>query len=161
MSRFLSAIMTGLVLALAAASAPATASPGPEERMEDPQLEARARTLYDQLRCVVCQSQSIDDSNAPLAADLRAVVRERLLAGDSNAEVKAYLQERYGDYVLMLPPVQGNTLALWLLPLIVLAGGGTAIVLFVRSQKRRAASDADAADDDARAARLSDDEGLS
>jgi cytochrome c-type biogenesis protein CcmH len=153
-------MMTGLVLSLAAAGVPAAASPGPEERMEDPQLEARARTLYDQLRCVVCQSQSIDDSNAPLAADLRAVVRERLLAGDSNAEVKAYLQERYGDYVLMLPPVQGNTLALWLFPLIVLAGGGTAIVLFVRGQKRRAAGATDAADD-ARAARLSDDEGLS
>lgn len=152
---FFSAMMAAIVLAGAA-----MASPGPEERMEDPQLEARARVLYDQLRCVVCQSQSIDDSNAPLAADLRAVVRERLLAGDSNAQVKAYLQERYGDYVLMLPPVQGNTLALWLFPLIVLVGGGTAIVLFVRSQKRRTDQFTDFADD-ARAASLSDDEGLS
>ena len=155
MRGFFSAIMAAIIL-----SGAALASPGPEERMEDPQLEARARTLYDQLRCVVCQSQSIDDSNAPLAADLRAVVRERLLAGDSNAQVKAYLQERYGDYVLMLPPVQGNTLALWLFPLIVLVGGGTAIVLFVRGQKRRGAGEAGTADDE-QAARLSEDEGLS
>ena len=155
MRHLLSALIAGLVMA-----GSVLASPGPEERMEDPQLEARARVLYEQLRCVVCQSQSIDDSNAPLAADLRAVVRERLLAGDSNAEVKDYLQDRYGDYVLMLPPVQGNTLALWLFPLIVLVGGGTAIVLFVRGQKRRAA-DGNEADDTARAARLSDDEGLS
>lgn len=153
--------MTRLLVILALVfSAPALATPGPDERLDDPAQEARARALYAELRCVVCQSQSIDDSNAPLAADMRAVVRERLLAGDSDAEVRAWLQERYGDYVLMLPPVQGNTLALWLFPLIVLAGGGTAIVLFVRGQKRRAAGATDAADD-ARAARLSDDEGLS
>lgn len=155
MRRLVSALLAGLVLASAA-----FATPGPEERMDDPQLEARARALYDQLRCVVCQSQSIDDSNAPLAADLRAVVRERLEAGDSDAEVKAYLQERYGDYVLMLPPVQGNTLALWLFPLIVLLGGGTAIVLFVRSQRRRLAGDIEAEDADGARA-LSDEEGLS
>lgn len=151
MRRFLLAFVVGSLLAAAA-----LASPGPEERMDDPQLETRARALYAQLRCVVCQSQSINDSNAPLAADLRAVVRERLLAGDSDAEVKAYLQARYGDYVLMLPPVQGNTLALWLFPLVVLAAGGAAVVVFVRAQRRR--DDALDAED---AQALSDEEGLS
>jgi cytochrome c-type biogenesis protein CcmH len=153
--------MTRLLVILALVfSAPALATPGPDERLDDPAQEARARALYAELRCVVCQSQSIDDSNAPLAADMRAVVRERLLAGDSDAEVRAWLQERYGDYVLMMPPVQGNTLGLWLFPVIVLIGGAAGIVLFVRTQKRRVAV-ADHEDDAARASALTDEEGLS
>ena len=123
----------GLLLAFVANMALAVQ---PDEVLDNPALEARARDISKGLRCLVCQNESIDDSNAPLAADLRAVVRERLLAGDSDAEVKAYLQDRYGDYVLMLPPVQGNTIALWLFPLVVLAGGGIAILVFVRGQRR-------------------------
>src|SRR5262245_47489213 len=78
----------------------------PHERLADPALEARARALSLQLRCQVCQNQSIDDSNAPLAADLRRLVRERLTAGDSDAAVLAFMVQRYGDYVLLDPPVK-------------------------------------------------------
>lgn len=153
-------VLAALLLALAA-MAPVLAAPGPEERLDDPLLEERARDLYRELRCVVCQSQSIDESNAPLAADMRAAVRERLLAGDSDVEVRAWLQERYGDYVLMMPPVQGNTLGLWLLPALVLLGGGIGIVVFIRTQRRRGSADALGAEDEARAAALMDEEGLS
>ena len=157
-------VLAGLLLALTLLlpglpAASALVSPGPEERLDDPEMEARARHLYRELRCVVCQSQSIDESNAPLAADMRGVVRERLLAGDSNAQVKEWLQARYGDYVLMMPPVQANTLALWLMPFLVLFGGGVAMIVFVRTQRSRMdRSDEDDAD---LAAALSDEEGLS
>lgn len=92
----------------------------PGEVLGDPALEARARELSAELRCVVCQNQSIDDSNAPLAKDLRVLVRERLVAGDSNAEVKRFLVARYGEFVLLRPPLGWHTLALWFTPLIVL-----------------------------------------
>ncbi|MHA6289548.1 cytochrome c-type biogenesis protein [Maricaulis sp. CAU 1757] len=132
------------------------ASPGPDERLEDPVLEARARGLYRELRCVVCQSQSVDESNAPLAEDMRVVVRERLLLGESDAEIRAYMQSRYGDYVLMMPPLQANTLGLWLAPLVLLLLGAVVLVVFVRQQGRAAFEDeADAA----RAAALDDEEG--
>ena len=78
----------------------------PQERLDDPALEARAREISRELRCQVCQNQSIDDSNAPLAADLRRLVRERIKAGDDDAQVFAYLTQRYGDYVLLRPPVR-------------------------------------------------------
>ena len=152
------------LLALAATvflAAQAFASPAPDERLEDARMEARARSLYIQLRCVVCQSQSIDDSGAPLAADMRAVVRERLLAGDSDSEVLAYLQTRYGDYVLMMPPLQANTMALWLLPALVRLGGGVAMIAYVASQKRRVAEPEDSDADTRSAGALSDEEGLS
>jgi cytochrome c-type biogenesis protein CcmH len=153
-------LLAAILFALAALT-PALASPGPEERMQDPALEARARDLYRELRCVVCQSQSIDESNAPLAADMRAVVRDRLRAGDSDAEVRAWLQERYGDYVLMMPPVQASTLGLWLLPVLVLVGGGIGITVFIRSQRRRGNDAELAAEDEARARALMDEESLS
>ncbi len=136
----------------------AVAAPQPDEQMEDAALEERARGLYRDLRCVVCQSQSIDESNAPLAADMRAIVRERLLAGDSDSEVRGWLQARYGDYVLMSPPVQGNTILLWLFPLLALGGGGVAIVIFFRGQSARADAPLDA-DEAAELARLRDEEG--
>ncbi len=115
-------------------------SPGPDEIMPDPDLEARATQLYGQLRCVVCQSQSLAHSNATLAADMRGVVRDRLLAGQSNQEILDYMQVRYGDYVLMLPPLQGNTMILWLMPGLLLIGGGIGIFLFLRQQNIRANS---------------------
>lgn len=85
-------------------------------QLSDGELEARAHEVSRSLRCVVCQNQSIDESDAPLAADMRKLVRDRLKAGDSNAEVIDYMQERYGDYVLLKPPVQTNTYILWFLP---------------------------------------------
>ncbi|MGB0670311.1 MAG: cytochrome c-type biogenesis protein, partial [Rhodospirillales bacterium] len=95
----------------------------PDERLTDPALEARARAVSKDLRCVVCQNQSIDDSNADLARDMRILVRDRIQAGDSNEEVKAYLVSRYGDFVLLKPPVQSNTVILWFGPAVIVACG--------------------------------------
>jgi cytochrome c-type biogenesis protein CcmH len=88
----------------------------------DTETELRAKEVGRALRCVVCQNQSIEDSNAPLAADMRKLVRTRLKAGDSNAEVIGYMQERYGDYVLLKPPLQSNTFLLWFAPFLLLLG---------------------------------------
>jgi cytochrome c-type biogenesis protein CcmH len=92
--------------------------------LKDPALETRARKLSQELRCVVCQNQSIDDSSAPLAHDLRVLVRERLTAGDTDAQVLAFVQTRYGEFVLLRPPFKLQTLLLWLAPLLLLAGAG-------------------------------------
>jgi cytochrome c-type biogenesis protein CcmH len=101
----------------------------PDEVLSDPALEARARALSVGLRCVMCQSESIDESNAPIARDLRLLVRERLVAGDTDEEVRAYLVERYGEFVLMEPPAKGINLLLYLAgPLMLLAGAGIAFV---------------------------------
>ena len=112
----------------------------PDELLDDPALEARAEKIDAQLRCVVCQSQSIAESNAPLAKDLRLLVRERLVAGDTNKEVIAYVVERYGDYVLLKPPVQGNTLFLWAFPALALLAGGAGAFFFLRRPKPVAAT---------------------
>jgi cytochrome c-type biogenesis protein CcmH len=93
----------------------------PDEILKDAALEARARTLSRELRCLVCQNQSIDDSDAPLARDLRLLLRERLTKGDSDGAAMGYIVERYGTFVLLKPPVQTNTLLLWLAPLLLLA----------------------------------------
>jgi cytochrome c-type biogenesis protein CcmH len=92
----------------------------PEEVLKDPALESRARVISQDLRCLVCQNQSIDDSNAPLAKDLRVIVRERLTAGDSNEQVFGYVVARYGNYVLLKPPMQQDTLILWLAPFLLM-----------------------------------------
>lgn len=89
----------------------------------DVEVEMRAKEVGRSLRCVVCQNQSIDESDAPLAVDMRELVRNRLREGDSNAEVISYMRERYGDYVLLKPPVQTNTYILWLAPFILLLAG--------------------------------------
>ena len=127
----------------------------PGERLADPALEARARVLSQELRCLVCQNQSIDDSNADLAHDLRVLVRERLVAGDSDAQVLAYLTSRYGDYVLLRPPVKPTTWLLWFGPPLLLVAGGLAIL---SAWRRRAAAAARpmplSADEQARLARL-------
>lgn len=93
----------------------------PDEMLADPVLEARAREISRSLRCVVCQNQSIDDSDAPLAHDLRVLVRERLVAGDTDQEVRDFVVARYGEFVLLKPPFSPQTLLLWLMPLIALA----------------------------------------
>jgi len=105
----------------------------PGEMLEDPALEARARKLSQELRCVVCQNQSIDDSNAPLAHDLRVIVRERLSAGDSDAQVLAFVEARYGEFVLLRPRLKPQTLLLWLAPLLLLAG---AAIFLLRARLR-------------------------
>lgn len=93
----------------------------PQEVLPDPVLEKRARDISAELRCLVCQNQSIDDSDAPLAHDLRVLVRERLSAGDSDQQVRDFLVARYGEFVLLKPPFSVNTLLLWLMPLLGLA----------------------------------------
>lgn len=130
--------MTHLAIALAAMlmAAPAAAVL-PDEILDDPVLEARARALSLELRCLVCQNQSIDDSNADLARDLRVLVRERLVAGDTDAEALEHIRTRYGDFVLLKPPVQSSTYLLWYGPVLILALGG--IGVFVSMRRRRTA----------------------
>lgn len=110
----------------------------PSERLADPALEARARALSLELRCQVCQNQSIDDSNAPLAADLRRLVRERLVAGDSDANVLDYVVRRYGDYVLLRPPMREDTALLWFGPLAILIAGCIGAFVYLRRRKPQA-----------------------
>ena len=112
----------------------------PGEALEDVALEERARSLSKTLRCLVCQNQSIDDSDAPLAKDLRRLVRERLVAGDSDDEVKAYMVARYGDFVLLKPPFKAKTYALWLGPFAVLALAAAGVLTYYRRQRRRPAT---------------------
>jgi cytochrome c-type biogenesis protein CcmH len=104
----------------------------PDEVLADSALEARARALSKTLRCMVCQNQSIDDSNAPLARDLRLLVRERLKAGDSDAQVREFLVARYGEFVLLEPRISSHTIALWAAPGLVLVLGLFGIALWIR-----------------------------
>src|SRR6266700_5388326 len=113
----------------------------PDEIMADPAYEARARDLSRELRCMVCQNQSIDDSEAPLARDLRLLVRERIAAGDSDAQVTDFLVARYGEFVLLKPRLKPHTLLLWLVPPLALAGGGFALWMHSRRRSRSAASE--------------------
>lgn len=106
----------------------------PGEELADPALEARARALSQELRCLVCQNESIDDSNAPLAGDLRRLVRERLAAGDSDDEVLDYIVARYGEFVLLRPRMSPLTWVLWFGPFVVVLVGAVAIALYVRNR---------------------------
>jgi cytochrome c-type biogenesis protein CcmH len=131
----------------------------PDEIMSDPAKEARARDLSRELRCMVCQNQSIDDSEAPLARDLRLLVRERIAAGDSDAQVLDFLVARYGEFVLLKPRLNPHTWLLWLLPPFALAGGGFALWANARRRMRSAATRDDSlfkltADEEARLERL-------
>jgi cytochrome c-type biogenesis protein CcmH len=144
--------MRRLCLILFLIAAPAGAVE-PDEVLEDPALEARARELSKGLRCLVCRNESIDESNADLAKDMRVLVRERLVAGDSDTEVIAYLVERYGEFVLLTPTVRGSNLALWLAgPAMLMAGAGIAAVYL----RRRARPKEAAALTDEEKARLKD-----
>ena len=109
--------------ALAALTPPAAFAVQPDEILPDAALEHRARVISGGLRCLVCQNQSIDDSDAPLAKDLRVIVRERLKAGESDQAVVDYIVARYGNFVLLKPPLKPETLLLWLSPLLLLLGG--------------------------------------
>ena len=123
-----------LAALLSVLSAPA-ASVEPDEILADPALENRARAISKHLRCLVCQNQSIDDSDAPLARDLRIVVRERLTAGASDDEVVRFVAERYGDFVLLSPPFKATTYALWLGPAAILLIGAAAVTMFLRRRR--------------------------
>ncbi len=127
-------VLTMLVLL---ASAPTVLAVEPDEVLADPALEERARAISTELRCVVCQNQSIDDSDAEIARDMRILVRERLVAGDNDEEVVNYLVARYGDFVLLRPPFQPNTLALWLAPPIMAVVIATLSVMFYQAYRRR------------------------
>jgi cytochrome c-type biogenesis protein CcmH len=109
------------LVAVSAVTVPAAHAVTPQEVLADKALEARAREISAELRCLVCQNQSIDDSDAPLAHDLRVLVRERLVAGDTDQEVRDFVVARYGEFVLLKPPFSPQTLLLWLMPLIALA----------------------------------------
>ncbi len=116
--RFVLALLTALVFSLSALAVQ------PDEVLKDPALEKRAREISSGLRCLVCQNQSIDDSDAQLAKDLRLLVRERLVAGDSDQQIHDFLVQRYGEFVLLKPTLSAHTLLLWLTPVLVLVLGG-------------------------------------
>jgi cytochrome c-type biogenesis protein CcmH len=124
-----------LAILLGGAPAPAVE---PDEILNDPALEARARRLSQDLRCLVCQNQSIDDSNAALARDLRILLRERLKAGDTDGEVFAFLSARYGEFVLLRPPFNVHTVLLWFAPFLLLGGAALVLVLRARARSREA-----------------------
>jgi cytochrome c-type biogenesis protein CcmH len=107
----------------------------PDEMLRDPALEARAREISEGLRCLVCQNESIDDSDADLAHEIRVLVRQRLVAGDTDDQVRQFLVDRYGEFVLLKPVIAPHTLVLWLAAPVVLIGGGT--VLFLAARRRR------------------------
>ena len=132
MTRIL-AMAAGVVVAGALLAGPARAV-NPDEQMADPKLEARAHALSRDLRCVVCQNQSIDDSDAPLAHNLRLLLRERIAAGDTDDQAVAYLVARYGSFVQLKPPLRADTFALWFGPLIVLALGGAGAFVYIRGR---------------------------
>jgi cytochrome c-type biogenesis protein CcmH len=154
MKRLLLVLLTGL----AAGSAFAVQ---PDEMLADPALEARAREISRDLRCLVCQNQSIDDSDAPLAHDLRVLLRQRLMAGDSDQQARQFLVDRYGDYVLLKPPFKKTTLVLWLGPLLLLIAGAFAALAVYRQRRLKPAADSLSAEEQARLARLLKDDGVS
>jgi cytochrome c-type biogenesis protein CcmH len=114
----------------------ASAAPAPES-LRDPVQEAHARALQKQFRCLVCQGESIDESGAPLAADLRRLIREHIARGESDAQIRRYLVARYGAFILMTPPVEPDTYALWIAPfLVLLVAGGAAVFIVFRARRR-------------------------
>ena len=134
MRRMMATIVALMLLAL-----PAAHAVQPDEIMPDPAKEARARELSRELRCMVCQNQSIDDSDAPLAHDLRVLVRERLKAGDTDRQVLDFLVARYGEFVLLKPRFERQNMLLWLLAPLLLIGGGLALWLQIRRRSRNGA----------------------
>ncbi len=128
--------MRALLLALALLLAAPAGAVEPDEILDDPALEARARALSQEIRCLVCQNEPIDSSNADLARDLRILIRERMVDGDSDDDVKAFLVARYGDYVLFDPPMKPITYALWFGPALVLLLGGFCVYRFFARARR-------------------------
>jgi cytochrome c-type biogenesis protein CcmH len=133
------------------------ASIDPAERLPDPAQEARARTLFREVRCLVCQNESIDDSEADLARDLRQIVREQVVAGKSDREIKAYLVDRYGEFVLFKPPFSPGNAVLWLTP-VALVGIGGLVWVFLLRRKEQAGSVELSPEEEARLAALGDEQ---
>jgi cytochrome c-type biogenesis protein CcmH len=131
--RRLRSLIFGLLAALVLASGALAVTP--DEKLDDPVLEARARALSAELRCMVCQNQSIDDSDAPLAHDLRVLLRERIVAGDSDAEVMDFLVDRYGQFILLTPRFNAQTALLWAAPVVLLVLGGVAAFGVLRRRR--------------------------
>jgi len=148
-------LVATLALIAALGAAPALAV-NPDEILDDPALEERARDISAGLRCMVCQNQSIDDSDAELARDLRVLVRDRLVAGDSNEEVVAYVVDRYGEFVLLRPTFSARNALLWATPAIILILGGAAALVFSRRQSNSRLGDALTAEEQARVAKILD-----
>ncbi|WP_346764884.1 cytochrome c-type biogenesis protein [Caulobacter sp. 602-2] len=139
-----------IAMVLAALACMAAAS-DPSERLPDPAQEARARDLFKEVRCLVCQNESIDDSEAALAHDLRLLVRDQVKQGRSDDEIRAFLTERYGEFVLLKPPFSPGNAVLWLTPLaVLLAGGGLMVALLRRRASVEAAPEALSAEEEAR-----------
>jgi cytochrome c-type biogenesis protein CcmH len=134
-------LLAALVAAIWIVGPSAAYAVQPDEIMSDPAKEVRARDLSRELRCMVCQNQSIDDSEAPLARDLRLLVRERIAVGDSDAQVIDFLVARYGEFVLLKPRLTPHTWLLWLLPPLALAGGGLALWMHSRRRSGSAAAE--------------------
>lgn len=131
--------LVSLALAAMCLASAAFAAYGPE-KLSDPKLESRAVALQKSLRCLVCQGESLDESNAQLADDLRRLIRARIAAGESDKQITDYLVSRYGDVILMKPPLEPSTYALWFGPLLVLIlGGGTAALVVYRARRRNTA----------------------
>ena len=133
MTRAIVVLLSVLALSLSMTSIARAVEPG--EALTDPVLEERARGLSQGLRCLVCQNQSIDDSDAPLARDLRLLVRERIAAGDSDSDVLDFVVARYGEFVLLKPRFNARTYLLWALPALVLIAGGLIVLLNIRKAK--------------------------
>lgn len=129
------------VIALIVFSTTSTLAVEPNEILEDPSLEQRARVISKDLRCVVCQNETIDESNATLAQDMRRLVRQRVLAGDSNQEVLDYMVDRYGDFVLLRPQFKSQTYLLWFGPIVLLLVGAFVVVRHVKASSRIRASE--------------------
>ena len=138
----------GFAALLAVLVAAAAHAVQPDEMLADPDQEARARALSVEIRCLVCQNQSIDDSDAELARDLRVLVRDQIKDGRSDDEIRDFLVERYGAFVLLKPPVQGSTLLLWFGPLIVLLLGIAGLAFYYRGRARSAVPDGDLSDEE-------------
>jgi len=128
--------MKRLIAVIALATSPLAAAQTPSQAFT-PEVESQAREIGKSLRCVVCQNQSIEESNAPLAADMRRLVRERVSAGESKDDVMAYMTDRYGNFVRMQPPLQLDTLLLWFGPLLLLIGAGFAWFAYLRPAGKR------------------------
>ena len=131
-----------LILAASLLTGPGALALDPDEMFDDPKLEERAREIGRQLRCMVCQNQSIFDSNAGLAKDLRVLVRERMTAGDTDKEVVDYVAARYGSYVRLNPPVNSHTYVLWIAPVLILLAGAAMVAFYLRGRNSAAAMSA-------------------
>jgi len=144
--------LKALLVTLAAVMCMAAAS-DPSERLPDPKQEAHARALFREVRCLQCQSESIDDSEAPIAQTLRQVIRAKVAAGEGDVAIKTFLTDRYGEFVLLKPPFNIGNLVLWLGPFVLLIGGGAGLLLLLR---RREVPAPLSAEEEARVAKLMD-----